>query len=71
MIHIEGMMRQSYLYFYKKMPPLVLNPSINILKRLFHEKEVNAFVSEHEHLHRLDFIEKILEHLHISYTLNH
>ena len=70
MIYVEGMIRKSYPHFYNKVPSLVLNLSISILKKLFHEKEVNTFISEHDRLCGLDFIERILEHLNISYNLN-
>jgi len=70
MLHVEGMIRQSYPSVYKKTPPIVLQPGLKLLKRLFHEKEVNTFLSKNERLSGLDFVEAVLEYLNISYKVN-
>ncbi|MBE0498472.1 MAG: lysophospholipid acyltransferase family protein [Campylobacterales bacterium] len=70
MVHIETMVRSAYPAFYNKIPSIVLRPSIELLKRLFHEKEVNSFLDTHSRLYGLDFVEAVLDHLHISYTAN-
>jgi putative hemolysin len=70
MIHVEGMIRQSYPSVYNKLPSIALRPSLTLLKKLFHEKEVNTFLTKHERLTGLDFVEAILEYLNISYKVN-
>lgn len=70
MVHIENMIRSAYPALYSKLPSIALRPSIELLKRLFHEKEVNSFLDTHSRLFGLDFVEAILDHLHISYTAN-
>jgi putative hemolysin len=70
MVHIETMIRSAYPIFYNKIPSIALRPSIELLKKLFHEKEVNSFLDTHSRLYGLDFVEAVLEHLHISYTAN-
>ncbi len=70
MIYVEGMIRQSYPSLYNKIPSIALRPSIELLKKLFHEKEVNTFLSKHDRLSGLDFVEAVLEYLHISYKVN-
>ena len=70
MIYVEGMIRQSYPALYKKIPSIALRPSIELLRRLFHEKEVNTFLNKNERLTGLDFVEAVLEYLDISYKVN-
>lgn len=70
MIHVEGMIRQSYPSIYNKLPSIALRPSLTLLKKLFHEKEVNTFLTNHERLTGLDFVEAVLEYLNISYKVN-
>ncbi len=70
MIYVEGMIRQSYPTLYNKIPSVAMRPGINLLKKLFHEKEVNTFLNENERLTGLGFVEAILEHLNISYKVN-
>ncbi|MFC2073853.1 lysophospholipid acyltransferase family protein [Campylobacterota bacterium] len=70
MIYVEGMIRQSYPSLYNKIPSVAMRPGINLLKKLFHEKEVNTFLNENERLTGLGFVEAILEHLNISYKVN-
>lgn len=70
MVHVENMMRSAYPALYKKIPNVALRPSIGILKKLFHEKEVNKFISEHGRLKGLDFIDAVLDYLDISYKAN-
>lgn len=70
MVHIENMIRTAYPALYNKIPSIALRPSIELLRKLFHEKEVNTFLDSHARLYGLDFVEAILEHLHISYKIN-
>ncbi len=70
MVHVEGMIRTAYPAIYNKIPNIALRPSISILKKLFHEKEINTFLERHSRLHGLDFIEEVLEYLNISYKVN-
>jgi len=70
MIHVENMIRSSYPNLYKKIPSIALKPSINILKKLFHESEVNQFIGLNSNLDGLDFIDALLSYLNISYKAN-
>lgn len=71
MVHIENMVRTSYPDLYNKIPSIAMRPTIGFLKRLFHEKEINAFLDKNSRLIGLDFVESILEYLNISYKVNH
>ncbi len=70
MVHVEGMIRTAYPAVYHKIPNIALRPSISILKKLFHEKEINTFLQTHARLNGLDFVEEVLEYLNISYKVN-
>ena len=60
MIHVEGMIRQSYPSIYNSLPSIALRPCLTLLKKLFHEKEVNTFLIKHERLTGLDFVETMV-----------
>ncbi|TLS78008.1 GNAT family N-acetyltransferase [Mariprofundus erugo] len=50
--------------------PLVIRKSLQaILRSLFHEKELNRFQSNYPHLEGLDFVEQLLDHFDVSYSL--
>jgi len=71
MVHIESMVKGAYPKLYTKIPTIAVKPTLSFLKKLFHEKEINSFLSHNARLIGLDFIEAILEYLHISYKVNH
>ncbi len=71
MVHIENMVRSSYPGLYNKIPSIAVRPAIGFLKKMFHEKEINAFLDQNSRLIGLDFVESVLEHLNISYKVNH
>lgn len=47
--------------------PLVRRPVLEILKRLFHEREVNRFLEHNRDHHGFDFIDRVLEHFNFTY----
>jgi len=70
MVYVKNMVQSSYPSIYNKIPSVLKGPSIEFLKKLFHEKEVNTFLSKNSRLIGIDFVEAILEYLDISYTFN-
>lgn len=58
----------------KHYPKLETQPLISrlvkfILRKLLHEREINAFADEYGHLSGLDFVEQVLEYFHISVSI--
>jgi len=70
MVHIETMVKNSYPQIYNKIPSIAIKPALLFLKKLFHEKEVNNFLTDNARLSGIDFIEAILEYINISYKVN-
>ena len=70
MVHVKNMITSSYPRIYDKIPSVLQRPSIEFLKKLFHENEVNTFLEKNSRLMGIDFVEAILEYLDISYTFN-
>lgn len=51
----------------KKYPKWLFAPVIFLLKKLFHEQEVNEFLAKHAHLEGFEFVEAVVEHFNVSY----
>nr|WP_210395973.1 lysophospholipid acyltransferase family protein [Motiliproteus sediminis] len=47
--------------------PLITRPTLGLLRKLFHEREVNRFLRQHEDCHGFDFIDRVLEHFNFTY----
>ncbi|MGD8909052.1 MAG: lysophospholipid acyltransferase family protein [Chromatiales bacterium] len=45
-------------------------PMLTLLRMLFHEREINRFLEEHQGVHGLDFIEKVLEYFDLDYLVS-
>lgn len=57
------------------LPQLDKSPRIksgisNLIAKLFHQQEINRFIEQHQHLSHSDFLEKVNEHLGLSYTVS-
>ena len=66
MIQVEQMMADKAPAFMAR-SPLVTRPAVGILRRLFHEREVNRFLQQHADSHSFDFIDRVLEHFNFTY----
>lgn len=57
------------------LPQLGKSPRIksglsNLIAKLFHQQEINRFIEQHQHLSHSDFLEKVNEHLGLSYSVS-
>lgn len=68
MVSIEAAVHSIYPAFRQK-PAYLSKPTLAILKKLFHEKELNTFFEQHPES-GLPFIESALYHLDVSYTID-
>lgn len=68
MVSIEAAIHSIYPAFRQK-PAYLSKPTLAILRKLFHEKELNAFFEQHPET-GLPFIESALYHLDVSYTID-
>ncbi|NVJ67293.1 MAG: GNAT family N-acetyltransferase [Gammaproteobacteria bacterium] len=68
MINSEQMVDQFLPQLDKS--PLIKSKVTQLFAGLFHQAEINQFLSEHQHLSHLDFLEKVNEHLGLSYNVS-
>jgi len=68
MVSVEAAIHSIYPAFREK-PAYLAKPIVAVLKRLFHEKELNTFFEQHPE-RGLPFIESVLHHLDVSYTID-
>lgn len=66
MIQVEQLIQDKSPDFFDK-SPLITGPTLGILKRLFHEREVNRFLETHQDCMGFDFIDRVLDHFNFSY----
>lgn len=67
MIDVEKTLLEGYPSFFAKMPKFASVIFINILRRLFHEKEINTFLEKNSDIHGITFIEKVLEYFNFGF----
>jgi putative hemolysin len=67
MLHIEQALTGKW-------PNLANNPAypliIKLLKKLLHEKEINDFIEQNQHLRGFAFLDQVLAHFDFSYQVN-
>jgi putative hemolysin len=65
---------QSYLEHnhegYNKLPNLLKNIATALLRRLFHENEINTFLAQHQHKDAYGFIEAVLDYFEVDITIH-
>ncbi|MDT8372200.1 MAG: GNAT family N-acyltransferase [Gammaproteobacteria bacterium] len=68
MLNIEDAIHQKFPSFESK-SPWIKKPTISLLRKLSHEREVNHFLDTHQDLKGFDFVEQVLEHFDFSYAI--
>lgn len=69
MLNIEQSLSNKFPGFTQQ-SPIVRNSTLSILRKLTHEKEINAFLREHEGNRGIDFIDRIFEYFNFSYSIS-
>ncbi|WP_151702782.1 lysophospholipid acyltransferase family protein [Nitrincola alkalilacustris] len=69
MLNIEQLVDEKYPSLQTK-PALIRQPFVQLLRQLFHESEVNAFLTTHQSLGAFEFTDKVLENFRISYLVS-
>lgn len=67
MIDIEQSVTDKYPGF-AATPSLIKTPTLQVLKKLIHEQEINAFLREHGDHTSFEFIDRIFEYFNFSYS---
>nr|WP_264194048.1 lysophospholipid acyltransferase family protein [Marinomonas algarum] len=50
--------------------PIITRPTLSVLKRLFHENEVNLFLETNDGCVGFEFIDRVLDHFNFSYQVS-
>ena len=67
-LNVERVINDKYPSFTSK-PSGIRKTALFILRRLFHEKEVNDFLEENSSYQGFDFIDRVLDYFNFSYSL--
>lgn len=67
-MNVERVINEKYPSFTSK-PTAIRNTALFILRRLFHEQEVNNFLEENRHCQGFDFIDQVLDYFNFTYSL--
>lgn len=69
MIQVEQMIASKSPHFFDK-SPFITRPTLSVLKRLFHESEVNQFLEKNLGCVGFEFIDRVLDHFNFSYQVS-
>ncbi|WP_345992049.1 lysophospholipid acyltransferase family protein [Sulfurimonas sp. HSL-1716] len=68
-VSVENYLQHNYSG-YNKLPSLLKNLSSAILKKLFHENEINSFLAKNRHKDSFGFVEAVLDHFNVDITIH-
>ncbi|WP_372600355.1 lysophospholipid acyltransferase family protein [Amphritea sp.] len=69
MVNVEQVITEKYPTFASK-PSIIRKTALFMLRRLFHEQEVNAFLEENHNCQGFDFIDRVLDYFNFTYNLS-
>ncbi|TDO95846.1 GNAT family N-acyltransferase [Marinomonas balearica] len=69
MIQVEQLIANKSPQFLEK-SALITRPTISVLKKLFHEEEVNSFLEANENCVGFEFIDRVLDHFNFGYQVS-
>lgn len=69
MLNIEQSITNKFPGFTQQ-TPLVRNSTLSILRKLTHEREINAFLHEHQGNRGIDFIDRIFDYFNFTYNVS-
>ncbi|HET8807825.1 MAG TPA: lysophospholipid acyltransferase family protein, partial [Methylophaga sp.] len=70
MLNIEQAVQQKFPKF-EHSKPWFKKSTLNFLRRITHEQEVNRFLEQHSQLTGFDFIDEVLDYFNFSYSISH
>ncbi len=70
MIDIEQTLSDRFPDFFQRQPRLISKSLIGLLRRLFKEGEINAFLADRRGVEGVDFIEHVLDYFDFSYRVS-
>jgi putative hemolysin len=68
MINVEQILEDAYPSLVTK-PDLITRPAVAVQKKLLRAQELNAFFARCDGAEGLEFVDKVLEHFHFSYSV--
>ena len=69
MIDLEKAIAHKYPAFEQK-PALFKRAALFTLRKLTHEREINAFLEHNKHVDGVEFVDRVLDHFNFSYTMS-
>ena len=68
-VSVQNYLEHNYEGF-NKLPTLLKNLSTALLRKLFHESEVNQFLIDNQHKDAFGFVEAVLDHFNVDITIH-
>jgi len=68
-VNVEQVITEKYPTFASK-PSIIRNTALFMLRRLFHEQEVNAFLEDNNNYQGFEFIDQVLDYFNFTYNLS-
>lgn len=69
LLDVESTLRSEYPALFRY-PAAIRKPAVSFLRSLLQEEKINRFITKHQKLRNIPFIEAALEHLNISYKID-
>ncbi|MGB0734123.1 MAG: GNAT family N-acetyltransferase, partial [Pontibacterium sp.] len=69
MIDLEKAIIHKYPAFEQK-PAFFKRAALFTLRKLTHEREINAFLEHNKHVDGVEFVDRVLDHFNFSYTMS-
>ena len=70
MLSVEQALVAKFPSFFNRQPPLVTAPLIKFFRLLFHEREINQFLSGNSEVGAFEFVERVLAYFNFGYAVS-
>ncbi len=68
-VSVQNYLEHNYEGF-NKLPNILKNIATTLLRKLFHENEVNSFLQKHQYKDAFGFVEAVLDHFEVDITIH-
>ena len=71
MLDVDTMLKEYFQNTDEANDKPLMRAASSVLKKLFHQKEINAFIETHQYLEGLEFNDAVLEHFNFTFQVFH
>ena len=70
MLDVDTMLKEYFQNTDEANDKPLMRAASSVLKKLFHQKEINAFIETHQYLEGLEFNDAVLEHFNFTFQVS-